>query len=370
MSVTIRPYRKGGWEVDLRFRLPYGQRHRERIKAPANSKSAAKRWGEDRERYLIQNGLPTKKKEVPTFDEFATRFIDGYARANQQKPSGIAAKVTILERHLKPFFKGKRLDEITNEDVQRLKAQLRCKAPKTVNNILTVLNTALRVAVEWQVIDESPCSVRLLKTPITSARFHDSQAYEALVEAAIKLDWRAELIVLFGGDAGLRCGEMMALEWSEVDLDKGQLRIQHSEWKGHLTATKGGRVRYVPLTNRLASALRKHRHLRSQRVLHQDDRKRTPLTQKIVQDWVKRVAGAANVQAGVHILRHTFCSRLAMSGAPTRAIQELAGHKDIGTTQRYMHLSPNATEQAIRLLDHSQENRSGDIVETGLVLTN
>jgi len=46
----------------------------------------------------------------------------------------------------------------------------------------------------------------------------------------------------------------------------------------------------------------------------------------------------------VHILRHTFCSHLAMRGAPARAIQELAGHQDLDTTQRYMHLSPAALD--------------------------
>ena len=53
----------------------------------------------------------------------------------------------------------------------------------------------------------------------------------------------------------------------------------------------------------------------------------------------------------MHILRHTFCSHLAMRGAPARAIQELAGHADLTTTQRYMHLSPAALDSAIRLLD-------------------
>jgi site-specific recombinase XerD len=55
--------------------------------------------------------------------------------------------------------------------------------------------------------------------------------------------------------------------------------------------------------------------------------------------------------AGPHFFRHTFCSHLSMRGAPARAVQKLAGHPDLGTTQRYMHLSPLAIEAAIRLLE-------------------
>lgn len=55
-----------------------------------------------------------------------------------------------------------------------------------------------------------------------------------------------------------------------------------------------------------------------------------------------------------------------MRGAPARAIQELAGHMDLSTTQRYMHLSPAAIDSAIRLLESSGiDPRRGDIVETG-----
>ena len=69
--------------------------------------------------------------------------------------------------------------------------------------------------------------------------------------------------------------------------------------------------------------------------------------------------------AGVHRLRHTFCSHLAMRGAPARAIQELAGHQELGTTQRYMHLSPAAVEASIRLLESPRIPTSrGDIFET------
>src|SRR5207244_140876 len=138
---------------------------------------------------------------------------------------------------------------------------------------------------------------------------------------------------------------------------KRQLCVQRSEWKGHVTVPKGGRLRYVPLTTRLTSALRQHRHLKGPRVLCSEIG--SPLTQREVQGLVLRAARRANLRhVGVHVLRHTFCSHLAMRGAPARAIQELAGHRDLITTQRYMHLSPAAIESAIRLLD-------GTIVATG-----
>ena len=64
----------------------------------------------------------------------------------------------------------------------------------------------------------------------------------------------------------------------------------------------------------------------------------------------------------VHILRHTFCSHLAMPGAPARAIQELAGHQDLATTQGYTHLSAAALDAAIRLLETGTESR-GEMLE-------
>lgn len=172
------------------------------------------------------------------------------------------------------------------------------------------------------------------------------------------------MIVLFGGEAGLRCGEMMALRWADVDLENRHLCIQRSDWKGHVTVPKGGRLRYVPFTIRLVGALKEHRHLRSERVLCHDDGE--SLTQRHVQGFVLRAARAAGLHnVGVHTLRHTFCSHLAMRGAGAKAIQELAGHRDLVTTQRYMHLSRAAVEGAIRLLDvKTPPPAAGDMQET------
>ncbi len=146
-----------------------------------------------------------------------------------------------------------------------------------------------------------------------------------------------------------------------MDLKKRQICVAQSDWKGHVTLPKGGRIRYVPLTARLTDALCSARHLRGERVLC--DGGGQPLTQKIVYGLVRRAARRAKVKQGVHILRHTFCSHLAMRGAPAMAIKELAGHQSITTTQRYMHLSPAAVESAIRLLETGRPSSVGGIVE-------
>jgi integrase len=364
MRVRVTPYRNGGWEVDVRWRDAQGRRRRDRKRLTVTAKSAAQRWGEARERDLLVHGVQRPEKEVPTLDEFWTRFLDGYARANRQKPSGVAAKETIGRVHLLPRLGARRLSEITTEDIQGLKSALREKSSKTVNNVLTVLNVLLKQAVEWKEIERMPCAIRLLPIPRGSADFHDFEDYERLVAEAKALGPAAHLIVLLGGDAGLRCGEILALTWKDIDLRKRQITVQRSDWKGHVTSTKGGRLRHVPLTERLVTALQAHRHLRSERVLCQPDG--SPLTQKIVRLHVQKAAQKANVPNGVHILRHTFCSHLAMQGVAALAIQGLAGHRDLATTQNYMHLSPAALDGAIRLLDAGRKAAPsrGDIGET------
>jgi site-specific recombinase XerD len=55
-----------------------------------------------------------------------------------------------------------------------------------------------------------------------------------------------------------------------------------------------------------------------------------------------------------HVLRHTFCSHLAMRGAAPKAIQELVGHSTLTMTLRYMHLAPSALCEAIDMLTFGQ----------------
>ena len=349
MSMAVRRFR-GGWEVDLHFRSPDGKRVRVRRVAPVSSRSAATRWGQSlSEQLFLQHGLEVQQPP-PTLAQFADRFVDGYARANRHKPSGVANKESHLANHLIPLLGSKPLDEINAEDIQILKARLADRAPATTNNILSTLSRLLRTAVDWEVIPQMPCRITLLHRPHTEMRFFDFPEYERLIDAARKIDTRALVVILLGGEAGLRAGEMMGLEWTDIDFERGQLRVARSVWKGHVTEPKSGRPRFIPMTTRLASALLAHRHLRSKRVLCRANGK--PLIQQEVQRIVQAVERLANVDhLGVHALRHSFCSHLAMRGAPPKAIQELAGHSELVTTTRYMHLSPSAKDSAIRLLE-------------------
>ena len=179
---------------------------------------------------------------MPTLKEFESRFLDGYARANRQKPSGVAAKEMILRVHLIPLLGSRRLDEITTEDVQRIQQSLSSKAAKTVNNVLTVLNVLLKAAVEWEVIERLPCSTKLLPISKGSTAFYDFGGFERLVEAAHVQNPRAHLLVLLSGEAGLRLGEMVALEWSDIDFVKPQVCVQRSAWKGQIGSPKSGRI--------------------------------------------------------------------------------------------------------------------------------
>jgi integrase len=379
MTIKVREWKRGthvGFEVDIRFTYPDGTPLRQRIKAPVESKSAAKRWGEARERELLIRPSPAlleqqeeQHKEVPTLREFGPRTITQHARANRQKASTIYAKERIFANHLYPPLGDHRLDAITDERIECLKADLSRKAPKTVNNVLTVLSKTLRLAVKWKVIGTMPCTIELLRVSNLVPKFYEFAEYRRLVQAARGLDPRALLVVLLGGDAGLRASEMMGLRGEDVDLRRSQLVIERAVWRDVVDSPKSGRGRIIPMTHALAEVLAKMPLERGTTVLRRDDA--GAVRQRDLRRWLQAAQRQAHVTVtyGPHVLRHTFCSHLAMRGAPGKAIQDLAGHTSLTTTQRYMHLSPSARQGAIGLLNRREEGEVfGAMLETARVL--
>jgi len=333
------------------------------------SKSATQRWAQQREAELLRAGKASiqpavAKKEVPTLQDFWPRFIKEHCKANQHKPSGIERKECVYRNQLSQFA-DKRLNEFTNADIQSLKGELVDLQPKSINNVLTTLSACLKFAVDIGDLDAMPCKIKLFKPQKSSAAWYESPEYERLCDAASKIDPRIHALVRLGGDAGLRRGEIIALKWSDVDFAQGHVHVRRSVWHGHETVPKGVHARVVDMTDALRDALKKCRHVRGERVLYTNEGRE--LTAKVVRNWLARAQRRANLEVttgAIHKLRHTFCSILATRGASPKAIQELAGHADIGTTMRYMHLSPSSRKSAIGLLNQPRQPLRGDILET------
>ena len=199
-----------------------------------------------------------------------------------------------------------------------------------------------------QLLLETVPRVKLLKVPPQRFDFLTFEELSRLVEA-MKDDPERLALVLLGAEAGLRQGETMALEWGDVDLVAGLLTVRRSSWKGVIGTPKSGRERKVPLTGRLRTALKAIKHLKSELVLCLQDGK--PVY-SVGHRGCGKKAGLRLI--GSHVLRHTFCSHLAMRGAARKAIQELVGHSTLTMTLRYMHLAPSALHEAIGLLNCGQ----------------
>ncbi len=358
MAAKVRPARGGkGWEYDILFRWPEGARFRERANAPVASKSAALRWAQARESALLAAGMASTRaaKEpaldaVPTLAVFWPRFVQDHYRANRKKPSTIDEAEAIYRRHLGSPLGSKPLDRITTSDVASIKGTLQKRSPKTVNNVLAVLSRALRAAVEWSVIPAMPCKIGLLRTQQTKMDWYERDHYRRLVEAAAKIGTGHLLLVLLAGSGGLRRGEIIALKWTDLDMPRRAISVDRAFWRQHEESPKGGRGRPLPMTPELAAALTAHKHLRGERVLY--SAKGRQMSNRSIRNWLAQAQRRAGLEAngGIHMLRHTFCSHLAIAGVSAKAIQELAGHADLKTTQRYMHLSPGNRTDAMDAL--------------------
>ena len=357
------------WQADIHVKLIDGRKIRERAKIPgATSRSAALKWAKERERWLIlhghekeddkaldgQEGEAAAPPKMPTLAEFSERFIAEYVLANRLKPSTVYNRKKYIRTYLIPNLGDRPLDQIGEADVQKLKALYAHLAPSSVNAILEVLGAVLRMGVEWGVIPAMP-RVRKIKAQQHRFAYYDEVTYQRLVRAAGEVDERSLLAVLLGGDAGLRGGEIAGLRLVHCDVERGVLHIVENDWRGKVGLPKGNRPRQVVMTARLRALLRE---IKERSDDHEEraiarSRGQGTATTRVIARLVQKAQGAAGLPpTGTHILRHTFCSRLAARGATPRAIQELAGHASSSTTDRYMHLAPGALRTAIALIEH------------------
>jgi integrase/recombinase XerC len=238
---------------------------------------------------------------------------------------------------------------------------------KTQARALSSVRSLLRFACRQGILDHNPAiSVRTPKQPKTLPRHLRPGEIETLLDAVSgsePLDRRdrAALELLYA--TGLRVGELVSLDWDNIDLRGRVLRVMG----------KGGKERMVPFGGHAAKALDEWRScwggIRSGAVesekSHRDDpvflnyrghRLSARSVRRVIDRRVKEAALAAGVHP--HTLRHTFATHLLEGGADLRAIQELLGHSSLSTTQRYTHLEIDRLQRVYRE-SHPRARRAG-----------
>jgi integrase/recombinase XerC len=212
---------------------------------------------------------------------------------------------------------------------------------------LSAVRSLFRFACRRGILSSNPAAaVRTPKQPKKLPRELRPGEIENLLDAAgsaseqpeLALRDRAMLELLYA--TGLRVGELVSLDWSDLDLDEGTLRV----------VGKGNKERMVPFGQTARRALldwmaewdevrRRASTVRDGEPLFLNFRGGR-LTDRSVRRILDACVEAAAVQTGVHphALRHSFATHLLENGADLRMIQELLGHSSLATTQRYTHL--------------------------------
>ncbi|MCK9578945.1 MAG: site-specific integrase [Methanoregula sp.] len=342
--------RKNNWYIDFRT-----HRKRYRKKSPDNTKAGAEAFEALVRRRLANGedpfGVEEDDEPVMTFADFAVKFVETYAK-NNNKPSEIRQKQLIMKASLIPFFGWYELDKINPMLVEDFKAKRKQDglAAKTINNHLAVLRKCLNIAQEWTGLEKIP-KIKPLKVPPYKFDFLSEEESERLVNSFEDELWCD--LIFTALKTGLRFGELIALDWEDVNLESRTLCVRRSLVNGFMESPKNNKARYVPMTYGLCDVLSRRkkkkgfvfcdyngeplRHERARRVLHRQC----------------KAIGLRKV--GWHMLRHTFASHLACKGVSLKTIQELLGHSDMKMTMRYAHLMPATLREAINVLDKPRD---------------
>lgn len=362
-KIGVRPYRQDAntWEADVTM-FVRGEEVRRRWKSPMASRSATERWAREKAVAYLEHAVQQRKEAkkrppVPTFAEYAERWMREYVIANQLKPTTRETYEDILRAHLVPLLGELRVDAIDTAAVQRLKAAREHLDPVTVNKILARLSTMLRVAIEWKLIETLP-KIKRVKEPKREKPHYSSAEQERLLRAAEAGDPRGYIALLLGDDAGLRHGEIIALRISNIRFDDGPtgaLLVTHTACNGVLTTPKSHQCRRIPLTPRLRRALLDYLPTLTSEWVVPNAHGKMCRCYNVIARLLRKVQDPIGARHGVHILRHTFATDALRHGASVRQVQALLGHAMLATTERYLHTAESELDQAILAVAERRE---------------
>lgn len=264
-----------------------------------------------------------------------------------------------LGRRIDPLLGQRYLREIQLPDVQRVADALsgRGLSASSVRNTIMALRALYAWARPRGLAFQQPCDgVRLPGGEEQRMRVVSPEQAALLVGALTGHDRTAFALACY---AGLRAGELLALDWEHVDLEMRVIRVERA-WdhgsKEFIAPKSKAAERVVPLTERLWVVLSDHREaLGSTGLLLpalRGERSHPMGHSALVRRLKKRWETAGLEPLKLHEGRHTFASLLIAAGANAKAITIYMGHSSIQVTyDRYGHLMPGSEAEVAGLLD-------------------
>jgi integrase len=317
-----------------------------------------------------QAGLPADATDW-TVERFLAYWLEHVVKPTR-KPKTYEGYELVARVHLIPALGRKRLHRLTAADVRLFVKRLESAKPppstRLVQQVHAVLRNALQAAVREELIGRNVASLVQVASPSYDVNrgLTVAQARKLL---AVSRDHRLHALYVLAVYLGLRRGELLGLQWRDVDLDAGVVEVRSSLQRvgGELRAvtpkTRSSR-RTVPLIGLCEEALRGHR-------VTQDAERTsaglawldtgyafttgagTPIEPaNLRRSWypLRDAAGLGPVR--FHDLRHTCVSLLLDLGAPPHVVREIVGHADLGVTMMiYAHASQEEKRIALGRLD-------------------
>lgn len=250
-------------------------------------------------------------------------------------------------------------------------------SPKTIFSYHAFISSVLESAYKWQLIDENPCRrvdpPKVIKHDI---RVLDDEEVARLLIQLQKESIEDQALFMITIYTGVRRGELLGLEWEDIDFDSGVISIcrtsQYKSGEGmYEDDTKTERSkRSIHVPDSLLDILRAYRAYQNERRLSLGDqwfsgwadhprlftsRNGSPMCSSIPLNRLKRILNSANLpQVSLHSLRHTNASLLIEQGVNVRTVSSRLGHSQTSTTLNiYTHAFQSADASAAQALELS-----------------
>ena len=330
-------------------------------KAGFTTKRGAREWIDRLKKSKIE-GTPSDPNGI-TFSAYAKHFID-HQHGLEHKRKTIEGYESILSYHLLPYFKNKRIRSITTIDVNIFFDSLAKEglAVKTKRNIRNVLNGIMVLAVQENVIGFNPLTKipvfretkkenrRALTGEEVRQLLHALDAYYEKKKNYKNVNMLIYPYVYLAIYTGARRGELCALTWDDIDVEKGTVSINKSI-NEHLDievpkTTNAYRVNVIPKA--VMAKLLPFKDSKCNKVFHTCTGEYIKPS-NIARAFRNILKFSALPHICLHELRHTHATLALQAGVPITDISKQLGHASISTTlDFYSHASNESSENVVK----------------------